>query len=40
MRFDRAIALTGCVLETFQVEDLDVSSAITDETGLLESIGD
>lgn len=40
MRFDRAIALTGCALETFQVEDLDVSSAVTDETGLLESIRD
>jgi len=38
MRFDRSITLTGCVLETFQVEDLDASPAVADESCLLEGV--
>ena len=38
MRFDRSIALTGCVLESFQIENLDASPTVADEAGLLESI--
>jgi hypothetical protein len=35
MRFHRSVALAGQTLEALEVNDLDVSAVVTDETGPL-----
>jgi hypothetical protein len=40
MRLDGAVAFAGCVLEPTQIEDLNASPAVADESSLLEGVRD